>query len=403
MPGEIIQNNEWVECSPGTYSFIWNSTQWNSWMSNAVWLGGVSAYGYDGYWRLNKNASIFYEWMNPKACNGGFNESSEYPVNWAVGYEGVLCAQWSTYNDEKYENTGNYKWSKCPDPTLNAIRVVGLIILALLFFIVQIIMILRKKEESQNSILMRILTNYLQVTSAVLSFNIKFPTSVSDIFYPMNQLGSTSQPFVSFDWFARHQKLVAFTPSTSIFKILLSSMLPLVAFTISIIIWPIIGIILRKWRLNLKRNILVSNIVSLFILHPTITKSFLSLFQWVKISPEESRVNIDVNILWYSMEHILWWCALGVPSILIWSIGIPLFAFSLLFKHRHNLEDTEIKTYYLMIYQGLRPEKFYWEFINTIKKLLILWTNAFLSTYSLFFRILPLTIVLVSFYRLQLK
>ena len=72
-------------------------------------------------------------------------------------------------------------------------------ILVIIFIIMLIIVNLRKKEESQKSILMRIMTNYLQVITAMLSFNIKFPNVINDIFYPADKIGSTSTPFVSFD------------------------------------------------------------------------------------------------------------------------------------------------------------------------------------------------------------
>ena len=82
---------------------------------------------------------------------------------------------------------------------MNAFKVVGLCLLVILFLTIQIIMNLRKKEESQISILMRILTNYLQVITAVLSFNIKFPSTLTDVFTPFDKIGSSSEPFVSLD------------------------------------------------------------------------------------------------------------------------------------------------------------------------------------------------------------
>lgn len=89
--------------------------------------------------------------------------------------------------------------------------------------------------------------------------------------------------------------------------------------------------------------------------------------------------------------------------IVIWSIGIPLSAFLVLYKNRNNLDDIEMRKYYLMIYQGLKPKRFYWEFVNTARKVLILSINVFLSTYSLFYRVLPIIIFLVVFYRIQIK
>ena len=110
-----------------------------------------------------------------------------------------MCAECVVTGDDKYEAVGNNQCAKCPDPTLNAIRVVGIIILVLMFMVVLISMQIRKKEESQRSVLMRIMTNYLQVITAILSYNISYPGVIEEIFMPADRVGSSSEPFVSFD------------------------------------------------------------------------------------------------------------------------------------------------------------------------------------------------------------
>jgi len=89
--------------------------------------------------------------------------------------------------------------------------------------------------------------------------------------------------------------------------------------------------------------------------------------------------------------------------ILLWSVGIPLAAFLILYKNRHNLDSPKVKRYYLMVYQGLKNDRFFWEFVNTIRKVSIMGVNVFLSRESLVYRIITLTIVLILFYRLQVK
>jgi len=79
---------------------------------------------------------------------------------------------------------------------------------------------------------------------------------------------------------------------------------------------------------------------------------------------------------------------LGIPMLIIWSFGIPFSAFVLLYKNRNKLEEPEIQKYYLMIYQGLKINRFYWEFVNTTRKIMILAINVFLSLESLFYRLL---------------
>jgi len=74
--------------------------------------------------------------------------------------------------------------------------------------------------------------------------------------------------------------------------------------------------------------------------------------------------------------------------LLIWVLGMPLIAFVILYRNRNNLEDTQMKKYLLILYQGLRPQAFYWEIVNTFRKFMILTFNVFLSTYSANYRVL---------------
>ena len=81
----------------------------------------------------------------------------------------------------------------------------------------------------------------------------------------------------------------------------------------------------------------------------------------------------------------------------------PLFAFFILFKNRNHLEEDHVKNYYLILYQGLRREVFYWEFINTIRKILIIGLSTILSILSLGYKILLGIILLITIVRIQQK
>ena len=59
--------------------------------------------------------------------------------------------------------------------------------------------------------------------------------------------------------------------------------------------------------------------------------------------------------------------------------------------------------YMLMLYQGYRPKVFYWEFVNTFRKVLILCWSIFLSTETAIYRILLSILVLIIILRIQLK
>ena len=199
-PGEIQQKyNTFVLWSPGTYSFDWNSTQCLLCPQNAAWLGGTQVYVYSGFWRKSSNTSTIVQWINEKVWKGGYIDRADAPVECEIGYTGVLCSDWEIINGTKYEKVSDTTCQKCPNPTLNAIRVVGMIILIFLFVTCIIIVNIRKTKESQMSILLRIITNYLQLISWTMSFNIKYPSSLIQLLSPFKDIGSSSEVFLSFD------------------------------------------------------------------------------------------------------------------------------------------------------------------------------------------------------------
>jgi hypothetical protein len=97
------------------------------------------------------------------------------------------------------------------------------------------------------SVLIRIFTNYLQMTTIVLSFNVNFPDTINDIFYPIDNIGSSSEAFLQFDCLITDSDIKGFAPSSFIFKIFLAIFLPLILFFIYSIIWGMIYILHNKW------------------------------------------------------------------------------------------------------------------------------------------------------------
>jgi uncharacterized membrane protein len=89
--------------------------------------------------------------------------------------------------------------------------------------------------------------------------------------------------------------------------------------------------------------------------------------------------------------------------IIFWVIGAPLFVLIILIKNRNNLEDPSIQRYYLVLYQGLKPEVFYWEFVNTMRKVIMPLSSVVLSTASGFYRAMIAVLILIIIFRVQQK
>ena len=169
------------------------------------------------------------------------------------------------------------------------------------------------------------------------------------------------------------------------------------------IIWVIVYFSKHKWVPDLKRNIAISFISILFILHPTLAQNSLSIFQWVEIDDDVSKVRIFTDMDWLNNEHLSWCFIIGLPILAIWVTFTPIFALILLAKNINKNEDNRIKQYMLILYQGLKPNRYYWEFVNTLRKVLILMSFALLVVVSLAYKILISLMILLFTFRIQVR
>ena len=358
-PGEIqLSDNTCSTWAPGTFSLDWNSTECQSCSSNAnaQWLGGNQISVSAGYWRMSQNTSTIVEWIYDKAWDGGYVDQEDAPVNWATGYTGILWNEWQIANGTKYSKVSDFECSKWPSPVYNAIRVVGLIIIVLMFVFLIIIVNIRKIKESQFSVLLRIFTNYLQLISGMMSFNIKFPTIITNMFLPVNEVGASSDVFLSFDCFVTDFDIKGPFSSNKIFKAFLSGFLPIILLFVFVIIW--LWLKLVNWRLvpNFQRNITISFISVVFIFYPRLVQSIFSMFECVTINSGNNRSKINLFDSCYGSKQIKWLLVISLQIFVIWVSSMPAIALYLLYKNRNKSNDNIIKQNFLILNQGLKSK-----------------------------------------------
>ncbi|CAI2377869.1 unnamed protein product [Moneuplotes crassus] len=415
--GEIqTANKQCEECKPTTYSFGWNSTSCSPCMDFASCSGEDQVIVDKGYWRKTVNSSTIIECPNEQACEGGYYPNNDDPpVKCSKGYKGILCTQCDIVDGTKYQPMSNFICSKCPDPMINTIRVIFVSLIAFMFLMLLIYVNLRKKKESQLSILFRILTNYLHLITAFFTFGFNLPDSFTGLFSFTNRVSSPDESFLSFDCFVRDHEIQAFAPSNSLFKIFLYIFFPV--FLIALVALAFVCIKLGHWIIqgikssdseeqrkslfNFKRAIVVSMICIIFLFHPTITLKALSLFLCTQIDENDYRMTYHMKYSCYSKEHVTWIAVEAIPTFIIWVAGLPLVALWVLIKNRESLNEVKIQSYFLILYQGFRSECFYWEFLNSFKKFLLLSIHSLLNTSSVNYQIALSVICLVGFFYFQ--
>ncbi|CAI2369222.1 unnamed protein product [Moneuplotes crassus] len=405
-PGEYQTKEEQCrECSIKTYSLEWNSTFCDTCMPNAQCQGKDNVEVNLGYWRKSITSNHVAQCLREKSCLGGFSPENDHPVKCEKGYEGFLCTKCSIIEGEKYQPSSNYECLKCPSKVVNAIEFIGLQIFGLFFIYFIIIVNIRKRNENQFSILMRIFTNYTQLIAAILSFNIKFPNLFENVSSQSDRVSSPERTFFSFDCFIESNEIRMFAPSNALFKLILYLILPIILIcivTAGILLYRLVMHFIKpEMTHDLKRYIAISFICIIFIFHPTMTFQSLKVFQCAIVDEGDSRMMMHMDFRCYSRDHLKWIFLVGFPILIIWVIGMPAIAFFILYRKRALLDRPEQQKYLLILYQGLRQDAFYWEFVNTFRKFVILLFNVFLSIYDPYYRILGAIISLIILIRIQ--
>jgi len=146
------------------------------------------------------------------------------------------------------------------------------------YFMFLIIINVRKTEDSEISVLLRILTNYLQLTTVSMSINSSYPGTINSISIPFQRLGGSTDTFLSIDCFIRDSEMKGPFDSNAVFKLFLLFWLPLILFLVVTIIWGIIYLIYPKWIKSMVRNLVISFISILFLMHPKLAEESIGVF-----------------------------------------------------------------------------------------------------------------------------
>ena len=87
------------------------------------------------------------------------------------------------------------------------------------------------------------------------------------------------------------------------------------------------------------------------------------------------RLSSSLDVKCFAGEHLAYFWAAAIPSLLLYSVLVPCAALRTL--HRHRLrselwsEESSRAKVYMFIYVGYHPQTYYWEFIILARKLFL--------------------------------
>lgn len=220
------------------------------------------------------------------------------------------------------------------------------------------------------------MTNYLQIFAAALSFNFSFPNYATSAFSSASKVGGSTGVFLSIDCLFIDSPLTYTFTNIGYFKVLLLGLIPIVLIGIPSIVCRIV---VGRNSQRFWRFLWVISITCIFLFHPSLTQYSLRLFKCTDIGGGRQMVEMDITTKWWSPKHIKWIVSLAVPILVIYVIGLPILAFFALYMNRMKLNKPEVIHYILLLYQGLKHERYYWELVNTFRKFILIALQVFIT------------------------
>lgn len=121
-------------------------------------------------------------------------------------------------------------------------------------------------------------------------------------------------------------------------KSIFISLIPIFVMCTYIIGFMVANLFLRKQVEYIKNHLILAFVVSLFSLHPTLTKFLFGLFNCIELDTGEYWLRNDLSISCWSNQHLKIALIVGLPAIFVWIILLPLLLLYLLKRNQNNLD-----------------------------------------------------------------
>ncbi|RHY61649.1 hypothetical protein DYB30_001975 [Aphanomyces astaci] len=287
------------------------------------------------------------------------------------GYTGNLCLQCA----RGFTRSGKSACVACPaNYTLTILVLIGGVFAVVVIVVVLIRMAINKAKKKSNltSILTKIFTSYLQLIILAESFNVDWPKEVLAMFRVQGAVASPGDKLISMacllDYYTQDVSYVA----------------SLSAYYTQLVLYFVKAAYLAAIKMETRAKLVVSVIVIMFLIHPSLTNHLFQMFACTQLGSDETGaplyfLNPDLDVKCYTASHYRWMYCVGIPALIGFTLGIPVFALYVVYSCRHNLDDLSTKLEYGFLYIGFRREYFYWEIWVMTRKILVCFIAVFLK------------------------
>mmetsp|Transcript_3860 Transcript_3860/g.6766 ORF Transcript_3860/g.6766 Transcript_3860/m.6766 type:complete len:1674 (-) Transcript_3860:431-5452(-) len=391
-------------CKPGYYSEmpLQMNTSWSCIKcptDGAICDGGTSFISDEGWWLP------WWDRYNPVECEsdaclrGGFC---------ATGYKNESTNPICSDCIEGYTRSNEFECKKCPPDDENKAM---MFVTFLTFCVVAtyIVWSALRSAHSRNltvSIVLKILVNFVQINSVIPGLPLKWPSMILNLFHYQGNLTDSFETIMSVECLLRGPET---GPNISNFylKVMFYLALPVLAVVVPAVGWFTFYLlrrhltrpVFRLWSLIVGHTVeepdplpvksevqdvfdkfIATAAIALFMVYPGVSLTTLKLFRCKNLGTDHSFLVHDMHIQCYTPEHKYYILVLGVPSILVYIIGIPLVTLAILYRGRKHLTDPRFEIRFAFLYKGYKEEFYWWEMAVITRKILVIFITIYFAS-----------------------
>ncbi|KAG2438727.1 hypothetical protein HXX76_005272 [Chlamydomonas incerta] len=250
------------------------------------------------------------------------------------------------------------------------------------------------------AIVWKILISYLQVTAMVRKIAFVWPGFIMGLLASAKQVANTATTIVSVDCC-----LVEDVTPISIQRTLITIFTPFVILGLAMITWLLIfwwkkrKVPTLPFMLWLWPRLVITIIAIIFNAYPDLVTAFVELFSCQQIDDpgateyapilhaQGSFWSSDPNLECYVNPHLWLAMAIGIPGLVLFAAGCPLFSYYWLRRHKTLLYGSTKRSKnfaiaYSFMYEDYSERAYFWDSMIMLRKLAVIIVITFLEPIS---------------------
>ena len=118
-------------------------------------------------------------------------------------------------------------------------------------------------------------------------------------------------------------------------------------------------------------------VLLLYLVYPSISASVLGLWKCEEVDRVGTIFVVDPETLCTDLSHREWTHGVGVPSILVYVLGLPAMAMGVMHRFRHKLDEQHTRVRFGLLYDGFKRENYLHECWVVTRKVLVIVIGIF--------------------------